>query len=431
MSARGEKALIQHLPDSDSLKALAREGLPEECVPSETLREIYLWAMDVYFRSGMVAAPSVEAMQIEWGDQLSDHEIPIDEEPEDSIEWVIDDLKGSFLNKHVQVFGKSLVTNMAGATNMDKVAVLSDFASQLVSLSVRMASQESRVDIREAMEGRLRAYESREADRESIYGMRFGLREIDDYTHGIHPGELAILAAGPKVGKSYALDLFALREWQAGRSVMLFTLENSVEMTLDRMACLALGINPSDWERGECRPDQIESVRNWVEGLKRADVPLYVFQPDVGSRSVEYLVRQAQVYDVDSLLIDQLTFLEPEDERAPRHLQIREMTHDLKSMISTARKRIPCVMAHQINREGVKAADKAGHLEMYHLAEGSEVERTADWVFGIHRSKTEVSILRAKFQTLASRRAPLRHFMLDWAIDAGMVRVRNEFEIET
>src|SRR5690606_18761438 len=138
------------------------------------------------------------------------------------------------------------------------------------------------------------------------------------------------------------------------------------------------------------------------------------------------LVRQAQIYGVDSLLIDQLTFLEPEDERAPRHLQNREMTHTLKSMISSARKTMPCILAHQINRESVKNSEKGGHLEMYHLAESSEVERTADWVFGIHRSRVEVESLRAKFQTLAARREANRHFMLGWSIDTGYVNVRHE-----
>ena len=70
------------------------------------------------------------------------------------------------------------------------------------------------------------------------------------------------------------------------------------------------------------------------------------------------------------LIIDQLTFIEPPDERAAPHIQIRDITHDLKTLISTGRDKMPCLLAHQINREGVKAADKVGYLEMYHLAEG-------------------------------------------------------------
>jgi hypothetical protein len=128
----------------------------------------------------------------------------------------------------------------------------------------------------------------------------------------------------------------------------------------------------------------------------------------------------------DSLLIDQLSFLEVEDERAPRYLQIRELTHKLKSMISVSRDRMPCLLAHQINRDGVRSASKVGYLEMEHLAEGSEVERTADWVFGIHRSKAESGIGTAKFLTLASRREDVRHFNMSWNIADSQLAVESE-----
>jgi replicative DNA helicase len=212
--------------------------------------------------------------------------------------------------------------------------------------------------------------------------------------------------------------------------VVLYTLENSVEMTLDRIACLATGTNSRDWQRGAVNPDQVEAIKKVIEEMSESDHPLYVIQPPVNKRMVEHFVREAQLLGADSLLIDQLTFITPPDSSIPRTLQIRDITHELKTMISTGRDRMPCLMAHQINREGVKAAAKTGYLEMHHLAESSEVERTADWVFSLYRSKDEVATNMAKFQTLAARREDPRHFQMNWNVGVGLIGVRNQIELD-
>lgn len=220
---------------------------------------------------------------------------------------------------------------------------------------------------------------------------------------------------------SYFCNKVAKDEHEKGRAVCLFTLENSVEMAEDRTACLALGIDPRDWDRGVCTPEQVARVREWVDRLEQADVPLWIVQPPPGQRNVESMVREAQLRGAQSLIIDQLTFIEVPDERLSRTLQIRDVTHSLKSLISTGRDKLPCLLAHQISREGVKAADKVGYLEMYHLAESSEVERTADWVFGLYRSKANVGDDTAMLQTLAARRAPLESFSMTWDLAGGII----------
>lgn len=441
MTAYGQRTLIQHLLDRESLETLAREGLDIECIPDEELRKVYTFAVDYFHQSGRTKAPSLAAVRAEYGDLLDDREIDVNEDPEDSIEWAIDDLKGTYVFKQTQSFNKRFAAAMSEAEMQDRVEVSAEYATELVSLSMRMESHESKVDAREGMGERLLAYEARAADRDSVYGLRLGINgtpglggvpalSIDAYTRGIHPGELAVVAAGPKVGKSYLMCKVALTEWQAGRAAVLYTLENSVEMTLDRIACLATRVDSRKWAHGECDEHEIEQVRTWIAEAEGSDVPLHIIQPAPGQRTVEAMVRQAQLLDADSLLVDQLTFIEPQDERAPRHLQIREITHTLKAMISTGRGRMPCLLAHQINREGVKAADKSGMLEMHHLAEGSEVERTADWVFGLYRSQAERALNQTKFQTLAARREDTRNFQLGWNINAGFIGVRHEIDAE-
>lgn len=427
MSYRDEQMLIQHLVYRDSLEVLGREGLPEVCVPTEELRRIYLWAMDRFFRGGVSKAPSVGAFRAEWGDILDDHEIDLEEEPEDTIESVIDGLKGSYIFSQAADFNRRMSMAMAEASTEERVEVLNEYAGELVRLATDLEPKDVRVDVRQGFLDRLDAYEAREQDKDAIYGMRFGMKMVDDYTRGIHPGELAIVAAGPKTGKSFLMAHVALKEWQAGKVPVLFTLENTVEMTLDRLAVMATRVPYRAWQQGELGEVDKERVMDWIANMAQAEHPFHVLQPPPGARSVEALVKQAQILGADSLLIDQLSYLEPKDERQPRHFQIREITHTLRGLLSSGRRRMPCLLAHQISREGVKAADKTGYLEMIHLAEGSETERTADWVFGIYRSRMEVGHARAKFQTLAARREVPKHFMLQWDVSVGHISALTEW----
>jgi hypothetical protein len=71
----------------------------------------------------------------------------------------------------------------------------------------------------------------------------------------------------------------------------------------------------------------------------------------------------------------------------------------------------------------VKAAQKAGFLEMHHLAEGSEVERTADWVFGLYQSSVHRQVHQALLQTLAARREDTASWELIWNVQEGLVDV--------
>ena len=428
MSALAEKTLIAWLTDADAVDTVAREGLDEDVIPSEALRKVVTFAVAYYFDSGRTKAPSEAVLRAEFGDLLDDMEIEIGE-PEDSIEWAIDDLKGSYVAREVANFNKGLAVAMAEAQAVEKVEVLTEWTEELVTLGMKVENRQFAVDAREAVMERVVAYEARALDRGRAYGMTFGLDQIDAYTNGNHPGELAILAAGPKVGKSYFLALVALHLWKLGQPTALNSLELSVETMLDRIACIHSGVSSRKWMHGTCNEAEVEAVRESLLELTRLESPLWVLKPDLGKRSVEMIVHDAQLRGAEHLLIDQLTFLELPSPRKPKQERIGEALHTLKGMISTGRDRISCLMAHQVNREGVKAADKLGYYEMFHMAEAAEVERTADAVYALYRSDMEVASYQAKFQTLAFRRDILKHFQINWNVDFGTFGVRNEINL--
>jgi hypothetical protein len=424
MSARGERILCQHLDDVDSLRVLAKDGLDPDLIPTEEIRRVYNYAMHYYYQSGQESAPSIELLEDQFGDVFGDNEVDINEPPADTIEWVIENLKTDHVQSEFQVTLRDGAGAMNEAAPQHKITVLNEVTTELIKLSIKVEERGANVDFKDGMDQRMQEYILRTQREEVMDGISFPWSQINDYTFGIHPGELAVMAGGPKVGKSLMLALIAWAEHQNDRRAVLYTLENTVEMTLDRIICIAAGVRPDKFQRGECTNDEMDRIMACMDVVCVKDAPLMVCQPDIGKRSVEHLVRDALARDADTLLIDQMSYIEL-PKATNKTNAIGDALHSLHNMLTTSRRRLPCILANQISREGVKLAQATGHLEMYHMADSAEIERTADWVFGLWQSQMDRGGEVARLQTLGARRQALRDFLLHWSISTSTFSVQG------
>lgn len=430
MSRLAEETLILHLTDAESLEVLASEGLDPEVITTPELRPVVQWAVEYFFDSGLTSAPSQRALEERYRDVIDDAEIDLDSSIEDTIEWAIDDLKSSYAYSQVGTFNRTLAKAMAEADPGDRIDVVNAYATELIGLAVSLESDETQIDARVGLDSAVREYERRAETPDDLKGLCLGVPPIDAYTHRVRPGELAILAAGPKVGKSWFMDWVALSDWEAGGTPALFTLENTVPETLDRLACMASHVRYDLWQSAQLGAEDVALVKRKVAEFADSDHPLWVLQPELGRCSVEAIVQQAKVIGADSILIDQLSHVELAESRKPQHERIGDALRVLHKMISSGRDKKSCLIAHQMSREGVKRAEKDGFHRMYDLAESAQIERVADWVFALFCNRAERMDGIMKFQTLASRRAALKHWMLDWNVTRGSVLAYREIELD-
>ena len=436
MTSLAEDVLYLSLTDVDALERIATRGLDPEIIPTIAMRDVVAWAIDQYFASGMRQAPSRQALRDTWGEVIDDARVELlpEDEEVDTIDWALDELTSAFVHWRFQNFAREATTAMATAPSVDRVKMLSAVTNELFQISSSVQPQRSRETLATGARKSLDIYHTDAITGHFSRGMMFGLDLIDQHTYGIHPGELAMLAAGPKTGKSFFLAHVALEEFKRGRKVVLVTLENSVQMTLQRFVSLACGINGRDWQRGTCSPAEVSRVEEWVERLQNpldTDGSIEIIMPEVGKRTVQAIVRYAQMQQADSLIIDQLTFLEhPKPGRKARHEIVGEIMHELKGAISTGPWPMACLLAHQINRPGVEAARKNGYLLMDHLAESAETERTVDWAFGLYQSREHRRIGSAVLQILAARREDDNAWEMTWEPFRGLVAAVQEIDLE-
>jgi archaellum biogenesis ATPase FlaH len=433
MATHSLEVMFSLLDDVDAVERMVLERFPVEAIPVASLRQVVEWTIEYYFRSGRLQAPSKEAIMATWGQLLDDEQITLGDGTEtDTIDWAMDDLRAAHAQKFSGDFAKDFVTQVFEATNPEKVDVIHQAAYDLTTMALKLSSAGDSAEVKTGLVDSIRAYEARVEAGHSVYGCTFGWPQIDEFIGGVHDGELCVIAAGPKTGKSFCLAFIAWHMFLRAKTVVLFTLENSVEMTMDRMICLHLNIDPDRWRKGECTEAEVFRFTEFRDNvLPTMEGTLHVIQPQEGEETVLHMTRQAELLGADVLLIDQLTFVKhPNPGRKPRHEVIGEIMRDLKKAISSGRYRIPCILAHQINREGVKQARKEGFLTMEMLAEASEVERTSDFVFGLYQSQEQRQLNMSMLQMLATRRTDYRSWSMLWNINAGLVSVIGEVQVQ-
>jgi len=428
-TSRSEDTLYSSLTDVDALEQIFQIGLNVRAIPTPPMREVVQWALDYFDRSGQSKAPSREALMETWREVIDDAEVVIADVDieQDEITWAIDALHAHYALYEFQVWQKEAAASLHESSTTERLNVLELEVHKLNELVLSLRDKTQEVEGVDGFQRSLAEYHRRAETAQTHRGMAFGIDEIDEYTYGIHEAELAVLAAGPKTGKSVALAYVLLQEWKRGRRSTYYTLENTVRMSYDRLVCIHLGIDHDRYRRGECMPEEVDRVQTFISerGKEMKDF-IRIVQPQRGSRTVQWISRHARSVGTDSLLVDQLTFMEASHRSLRGPDKITDVMHDLKDAIG-GRSPMSCLLAHQINREGMREAKKNGLLEMWMLAEGSEVERTADWVFSLYASEDERRAQMIKWQTLATRRGSSnRNYRVAWRPWINQVAVLDE-----
>lgn len=434
MTNVAEDTLFACLTEVDELEAIAQIGILPEAIPTEGMRPVVAWAIDYFYESGMRRAPSRAALLDSWGRKIEDAGVKLLDEQEEhnNSEWAIEQLKANYVAWKFQEFLKDNVRKMADAPEIHRRVVIEEALVQLGNLAMGLRDGTNQKEGTAGFVEALADYTRREEESKIYRGMTFGLKEIDDHTYGIHDGELAVIGAGSKVGKSLFTALVVLNEWRLERKVVLFTMENSVEMTYNRLVCIQLGIDPQRWEEGECTDDEKNRIVTFIEvKLPQLKDKLVVIQPQESERTAQSLVRTARSLGAESLVIDQLTFMEPSDVRLQGHQAVKNILHTLKSEITQGRYKIPCLLIHQFSREGIKQLERSSRIEAWMFADGSEVERTADWAFGLHSSEDDKAMGCMDFQTIFARRRKSKSWKLLWRPFHKNVKVMQEISEAT
>jgi len=215
-----------------------------------------------------------------------------------------------------------------------------------------------------------------------LTGTPTGFTDLDAYTHGLHPGQLVIVAARPAVGKStFALDIARNASVKHNQATIFFSLEMgraeiamrmlSAESSIYLQSMRKGTISDGDWTR-------LAAVRGRIN-----DAPLYIDDsPNMSLVEIRAKCRRlAQQVDLKLVVIDYIQLMSSGKKVESRQQEVSEFSRALKLLAKELG--VPVVALSQLNRQAEQSKDK--RPELSHLRESGSLEQDADVVVLLHR----------------------------------------------
>jgi replicative DNA helicase len=260
-----------------------------------------------------------------------------------------------------------------------------DLVNQAQADIYRVASQNAKDDyvgLSDSLEDAIREIESAQNRGGDMTGIATGFTDLDAYTHGLHPGQLIIVAARPAVGKStFALDIARHAAVKQKKATIFFSLEMGRAEIAMRMLSAESSIYLQSMRKGtvtEADWAKLASVRGNIN-----DAPLFIDDsPNMSLVEIRAKCRRlAQQVDLKMVVIDYIQLMSSGKKVESRQQEVSEFSRALKLLAKELQ--IPVVALSQLNRQAEQSKDK--RPEISHLRESGSLEQDADVVVLLHR----------------------------------------------
>jgi replicative DNA helicase len=215
-----------------------------------------------------------------------------------------------------------------------------------------------------------------------MVGVPTGFTQLDELTHGLHPGQLIIVAARPAVGKStLSLDFARNAAIRYNKPTIFFSLEMgrseiamrmlSAETSIPLQSMRKGMIDNSDWTK-------IVSVRSQLN-----NAPLYIDDsPNLTLVEIRAKCRRLiKQFGLKLIVIDYLQLLTSGKKVESRQQEVSEFSRALKLLAKELE--VPVIAISQLNRRSEDSKDKKPEISQ--LRESGSLEQDADVVILLHR----------------------------------------------
>lgn len=225
-------------------------------------------------------------------------------------------------------------------------------------------------------------------------GAWFGLRAIDNFTHGMLGGELWICAGEPGVGKSSVIFKaamnFAERQAMMPRApgekpvgALILSLEMSPTPNAARFASMIGGLNGTSIREGIVTEAEIQHAIE--EFRRRQDVPLWVnYRPTLKASQLRALVTEAvRRHNTGLVVIDHFRMWDLDERLRDRNDEDEEKVRFLKEQIASPLDVAVICLAHTRKPD----PSSNGKPKMSDLRGSYQVAAHSDFVSFVYRPK--------------------------------------------
>lgn len=270
----------------------------------------------------------------------------------------------------------------SGYESQGEVEDLVNQAQSEVFAVVSQTAKDDYVGLSESIDFAIRDIELAQNRGGGLTGIPTGFTNLDTYTHGLHSGQLVIVAARPSVGKStFALDIARNAAIRNNNATIFFSLEMGRSEIAMRMLSAESGIFLQSMRKGTLTEGdwaKLAAVRGKIN-----DAPLYIDDsPNMSLVEIRAKCRRlAQQVQLKMVVIDYIQLMSSGKKVESRQQEVSEFSRALKLLAKELN--VPVVALSQLNRQPEQTKDK--RPELSHLRESGSLEQDADVVVLLHR----------------------------------------------
>lgn len=244
----------------------------------------------------------------------------------------------------------------------------------------------------------------------SVSGTTTGIRELDDMTDGLQPGDLIVLAARPSQGKSALALQLALA---ADGPCAFFSLEMSRAQLAARALATLGRVDGWAMRRGYLGREEQARVARAMDVLAESGLSI----DDTSGQTVPQIRAKARRWQVSRgglrlVVVDYIQLLKPATKSGNREQDVAEMSRGLKALARDLQ--VPVLALAQLNRAVEQQRDREPTLA--NLRESGALEQDADAVWFLHRPDGQSVAVEgpAKIILAKQRNGPVGSVEVTW-----------------
>ena len=298
--------------------------------------------------------------------------------------------------------------------NQDHEGAIISMERGLIRLEEEGLTKSNDLEITDAAKHAKGEYEFRKAN-PGLLGLATGFPTMDEATSGLQPGQLIVIVAPPKTGKSTLALQIALNAHLNGKVPMFMSFEMSNSEQKSRYYAMRARISHRRLMTGTLNPDEETRYFKIVESIERMNERFW-FVDSSGGQTVGAVTSKVQSKNPDIVFIDGTYLMIDEQSGESNTPQaITNITRSLKRLAQKINK--PIVISTQAltwkMKKGQVTADSIGYSSSFH--------QDADVIFGLQREDENVDDTRL-LRVVASRNGGLSEVSLMWDWNTGHFR---------
>ena len=237
-------------------------------------------------------------------------------------------------------------------------------------------------------------------------GIMTGLPAFDEQLGGLFPGELTIIAARPRHGKTSLALQMAAHAASTGRVTYFATLEMGCNELATKRLCAVAGVSSMRIRTGSITNYEQANIMKAAQSVAVDNFHLHDW-PEIRPFDIQRAARRVKA---DIVFVDYLQIVTPPDSNKKRYEQVGDIARRLKVM--SGELGVPVVACCQLNRQTEQGKETRPMLA--HLRESGNLEQEADVVLMVFKPEGGVKTWDADLIVAKNRKGTLHNLRLDW-----------------